>query len=186
MHADKLGFGDDLAAFAESVIGAGLSPQTSALIAQAAALYEQPQQAQALLEQARAQAPQHPAPLIALYRFHFYGHRLDSARAAGDDALAIARTALGPDFGDVPPSDDATRHDVAVRVYAGEAVGLAYLNLRLGELDEARLVLTALRHLDPKDHVGGGLLSHVLVRHEAGGLNEQSSDYPVRGWSSAL
>ena len=89
MHADKLGFGDDLAAFAESVIGAGLSPQTSALIAQAAALYEQPQQAQALLEQARAQAPQHPAPLIALYRFHFYGHRLDSARAAGDDAASL-------------------------------------------------------------------------------------------------
>lgn len=186
MHADKLGFGDDLAAFAESVIGAGLSPQTSALIAQAAALYEQPQQAQALLEQARAQAPQHPAPLIALYRFHFYGHRLDSARAAGDDALAIARTALGPDFGDVPPSDDATRHDVAVRFYLFVLKGQAYLNLRLGELDEARLLLTALRHLDPKDHVGGGLLSHVLVRHEAGGPNGQSPDYPVRGWSSVL
>ncbi len=35
----------------------------------------------------------------------------------GEDALAIARTALGPDFGDEPPSDDAARHDAAVRFY---------------------------------------------------------------------
>jgi tetratricopeptide (TPR) repeat protein len=186
MNADKLGFGDDLAAFADSVIGAGLSPQVMALLAQAAGLYEQPQQALALLEQARAQAPRHPGPLIALYRFHFYGHRLEQARAAGEDALAIARTALGPDFGDVAPSEEATRFDAAVRFYLFVIKGLAYLNLRLGELDEARLMLVALRHLDPKDIVGGGLLSHVLARHEAGGPHEHSPDYPVRGWSATL
>jgi hypothetical protein len=186
MNADKLGFGDDLAAFADSVIGAGLSPQVTALIEQAAGLYEQPQQALALLEQARASAPRHPGPLIALYRFHFYGHRLEQARAAGEDALAIARAALGPDFGDVAPSEDATRHDAAVRFYLFVIKGLAYLNMRLGDMGEARLMLGALRHLDPKDIVGGGLLSHVLARHVAGGPNEHSPDYPVRGWSATL
>jgi hypothetical protein len=186
MNADSLRFGDDLAAFADSVIGAGLSPHVSALIAQAAGLYEEPGQAQMLLEQARAQAPRHPGPLIALYRFHFYGHRLEQARAVGEDALTIARIALGTNFGDVPPSEEATRHDAAVRFYLFVTKGLAYLNLRLGELDEARVLLRALRHLDPKDIVGGGLLSHVLARHEDGGPNENSPDYPVRGWSAAL
>ena len=186
MNADSLRYGDDLAAFADSVIGAGLNPHVSALIERAAGLYEQPDQALALLEQSRAAAPRHPGPLIALYRFHFYGHRLEQAHAVGEDALAIARTALGTDFGDVPPSEDATRHDAAVRFYLFVIKGLAYLNMRLGDLDEARLMLVALRHLDPKDIVGGGLLSHVLARHEAGGPKQHSPDYPVRGWSDTL
>lgn len=184
MDANSLRFGDDLAAFADSVIGAGLHPDIAALIAQAAQLYEQPQDALALLEQARAAAPRHPAPLIALYRFHFYGHRLDQARLVGEDALAIARTALGADFGDVPPSEDATRHDVAVRFYLFALKGLAYLNMRLGEMAEAKLMLGELRRLDPQDHVGGALLAHVLARHEAGGPTDSSPEYPARGWSA--
>jgi hypothetical protein len=186
MNADSLRFGDDLTAFADSVIGAGLNPHVTALIEQAAGLYEEPDRALALLERARSAAPRHPGPLIALYRFHFYGHRLEQARVVGEDALTIARTALGIDFGDVPPSEEATRSDAAVRFYLFVTKGLAYLNMRLGEMDEARVLLKALRHLDPKDVVGGGLLSHVLARHEAGGPNEQSPDYPVRGWSATL
>jgi hypothetical protein len=154
------------------------------LIEQAATLYESPAQALALLEQARAAAPSHPAPLIALYRFFFYGHQLDKARAVGEDALAIARTALGPNFGDEPPSDEATRHDAAVRFYLFALKGLAYLNMRLGDMDEARLMLAGLRRLDPKDHVGGGLLAHVLARHEAGGPTDTSPEYPARGWGA--
>jgi hypothetical protein len=184
MDADGLRFGDDLAAFADSVTGAGLRPELAALIAQAALLYETPAAALALLEQARAAAPSHPAPLIALYRFHFYGHRLDQARLVGEDALAIARFALGANFGDVPPSADATRFDGAVRFYLFALKGLAYLNLRLGDLAEAHLLLGELRRLDPEDHVGGALLSHVLARHEAGGPTDSSPQYPARGWSA--
>lgn len=174
------------AAFAATVIGGHLDPEIEALIAQAGALREHPEQALLLLERARALAPKHPVPLIAIYRFHFYGHALVKARAAGEDALAIARAALGPDFGDVVPDDDTTRGDAAVRFYLFTLKGLAYLNLRLGDLDEARLMLGALRRLDPKDHLGGGLLSHVLARNEAGhttSLVEGPADYPVRGWA---
>lgn len=174
------------AAFAATVIGGQLDPEVEALIAQAGALREHPEQAPLLLERARALAPKHPVPLIAIYRFHFYGHALVKARAAGEDALVIARAALGPDFGDVVPDDDTTRGDAAVRFYLFTLKGLAYLNLRLGDLDEARLMLDALRRLDPKDHLGGGLLSHVLARHEAGhttSLVEGPADYPVRGWA---
>jgi hypothetical protein len=175
-------FDDELAAFADGVIGGGLGEPVTALITQAGTLRDQPEAAQPLLELARALAPRHPAPLIALYRFHFYGHRLEQARAVGVNALAVARTALGSSFGDDAPGDEATRHDAAVRFYLFTLKGLAYLNLRLGEFDQARVLLAELRRLDPKDHVGGGLLSHVLARHEARG--ETGLDYPVRGWGT--
>jgi tetratricopeptide (TPR) repeat protein len=183
MSGTGLHFGDDLAAFAEGAIGGGLSPQVSALITQAGLLRHLPQEALPLLEQARAAAPRHPAPLIALYRFYFYGHQLAQARAIGEDALAIARTALGPNFGDLPPGDEATRGDAAIRFYLFTLKGLAYLNMRLAEMDEAQLMLKELRRLDPQDHVGGALLFHVLTRHEQGVTADVPADYPVRGWS---
>lgn len=182
MHADSLRSANDLAAFADGAIGGGLSPQVSALIARAGELRQQPEEALALLEQAQAAAPRHPAPLIALYRFHFYGHQLVQARAVGEDALAIARTALGPEFGDEPPTDDATRHDAAVRFYLFTLKGLAYLNMRLGAMEEAHMLLKELRRLDPSDHVGGAVLQHVLTRHQKGESSDTISGYPARGW----
>ncbi len=182
MNVDSLRSANDLAAFADGAIGGGLSPQVSALITRAGALRQQPQEALALLEQAQAAAPRHPAPLIALYRFYFYGHQLAQARSVGEDALAIARTALGPDFGDEPPTDEAARHDAAVRFYLFTLKGLAYLNMRLGAMDEAHVLLKELRRLDPSDHVGGAVLLHVLTRHEKGETSDAHSGYPVRGW----
>jgi hypothetical protein len=184
MDAYSPHFGDDLAAFAIGALGGGLSPQVESLIEEAGLLRHLPAQALPLLERARAAAPRHPAPLIALYRFYFYAHRWSQARAVGVDAMAIARTVLGPNFGDEPPSEDASRHDAAVRFYLFALKGLAYLNLRLNDLEEARLLLGELRRLDPKDHVGGGLLSHVLKRYEKGANEDAPSDYPVRGWSA--
>ena len=186
MNATDRDFEAAAAAFAATVLGGHLDPEVEGLIAQAGALRDQPEKALPLLERARALAPKHPVPLIAIYRFHFYGHALEKARAAGEDALAIARAALGPDFGDVAPTEEATRGDAAVRFYLFTLKGLAYLNLRLGDLDEARLMLGELRRLDPKDHLGGGLLSHVLARHESGqttSLVDTPVDYPVRGWA---
>ncbi len=183
MNERGLHFDDDLAAFAEGAIGGGLSPQVNALITQAGLLRHSPDEALSLLEQARAAAPRHPAPLIALYRFHFYGHHLAQARAVGEDALAIARTALGPDFGDEPPSDEAARGDAAVRFYLFTLKGLAYLNMRLDDMAEAAGLLKELRRLDPQDHVGGALLFHVLTRHEQGRSTDARAEYPLRGWS---
>ncbi len=176
----------ELATFADGALGAGLSPPVGALIARAGLLHQQPQEALALLEQAQAAAPRHPAPLIALYRFYFYGHQLEKARAVGEDALAIARTALGPDFGDEPPPAQATRHDAAVRFYLFALKGLAYLNIRLGAMDEAYDLLKELRRLDPDDHVGGAVLLHVLLRHRNGESNDAMTSYPARGWDSVV
>ena len=178
MNTASLGFDEAAAAFGLGAIGGAVNPEVDALIVQAGLLRDQPLEALALLQRARAAAPKHPAPLIALYRFYFYGHQLADARAVGEDALAIARTALGPDFGDVPPSDDAARHDAAVRFYLFTLKGLAYLNMRLGVMEDAHLMLGELRRLDPLDHVGGALLSHVLARHEKGGDPGASDSLP--------
>jgi tetratricopeptide (TPR) repeat protein len=184
MNVDSLRSANDLAAFADGAMGGGLSPHVMELIAQAGQLRQQPEEALALLERAQAAAPRHPAPLIALYRFYFYGHQLVQARIVGEDALAIARTALGADFGDEPPPDDATRHDAAVRFYLFTLKGLAYLNMRLGAMEEAHVLLKELRRLDPKDHVGGAVLLHVLTRHEKGETSDAISSYPARGWGA--
>jgi len=188
----QLGLDDAASAFAQAVIGGQLSPEVSALLARAAALPHQADEAQGLLEQARASAPLHPAPLVALYRFHFYGHRLRQAQQVGEDALAVVRSVLGPDFGDEAPSEEQARGDVCVRFYLFALKGLAYLNLRLGQMDEAVGLLRELKRLDPGDHVGGALLWHVLADHlsnddpdlRASHPSIVGTDHPLRGWDA--
>jgi hypothetical protein len=60
--------------------------------------------------------------------------------------------------------------------------GLAYLNMRLNNMDEAHLMLSELRRLDPEDHVRGALLAHMLKHFESGGGTDTAPHYPVRGW----
>lgn len=187
-----LGIDDAANAFAHAVIGGHLSPQVNDLLHRAAASADRADEAHALLEQARAQAPMHPAPLVALYRFHFYGHRLVQARQVGEDALAVVRGVLGADFGDHPPSEEEAKGDVSVRFYLFALKGLAYLNLRLGQLDEAVRLLRELKRLDPGDHVGGALLWHVLAHHLSSDdpdLRDAhpaivGTDNPLRGWDA--
>ncbi|MBB2932232.1 hypothetical protein [Paraburkholderia silvatlantica] len=177
---------DALATFARCTLGGGLPAQAAALIDAAGQLRDRPDEAVALLERARADAPGHPAPLIALYRFHFYGHRLAQACSAGEEALAVARRALGAGFGAIPPTGDAVRYDAAVRFYLFTLKGLAYLQLRLGERQAARARLAELRWLDPDDVLGGALLAHVLARHEGDDEADDafsSSAHPARGWA---
>lgn len=192
MDFAKIGLDDAATAFAHAVIGGQLSQQVTDLLAQAAAMPHQADDALALLERARTLAPHHPAPLVALYRFHFYGHRLPQARLVGEDALAVVRRVLGPHFGDHPPSDEQARGDVCVRFYLFALKGLAYLSLRLGQLDEAVRLLRELKRLDPGDHVGGALLWHVLAHHLSSDdpdLRDAhptivGTDNPLRGWDA--
>lgn len=90
MDADDDRMEQDLA-----VLGRGLPPEAEALIARAGRVRNRVHEAQALLDEAHALAPAHPATLIALYRFHFYGNRLAEAREVAVRAIACAATALG-------------------------------------------------------------------------------------------
>lgn len=174
-------------AFDDAALGRGMSAEVEALITRAGQLPHDPAQAEVLLREAAALAPTHPAPLISLYRFHFYGHRLAQALAVADHALGVARAALGPHFGQVPPAPEQARHDAAVRFYLFTLKGQAYLSLRLGRVDAGRTALAELRRLDPQDCVGGGVLSKVLLRQgrddDAGDGDAPSLPETPRGWA---
>lgn len=195
---DELGFDS-------AVLGRGLPPEVEALIAAAGLVRQDRAQAEPLLRQARALAPTHPATLIALYRFHFYGHRLREAREVARESLGIGRAALlptdhpDPVAADLPPiSDEQARFDAAVRFYLFTLKGFAYLNLRLGDIEVGRAALQELRRIDPQDRVGGAVLAVVLARAEQGQSaygddSEEDNDgqahaqgrLPHRGWGSA-
>lgn len=170
--------------FDSAVLGGGLPIEAEQLIKQAGLIRHDRDKAEPLLLQARALAPMHPATLIALYRFHFYGHRLREAREIAKQALDVARAALGDD---IKISDEQARFDAAARFYLFSLKGFAYLSLRLGDIETGRQALDELRQLDPHDRVGGGVLTHVLMRAEAGmdADGDDKPDAPIghRGWS---
>lgn len=172
------------AEFDNAVLGGGLPPEAEKLIAQAGLIRQDRDKAEPLLLAARALAPMHPATLIALYRFHFYGHRLHEAREIAKQALDVARATLGDEL---LIDDQKARFDAATRFYLFSLKGFAYLSLRLGDIEVGRRALQELRQLDPQDRVGGGLLTHVLMRAEAGEDDAgESFGKPIahRGWST--
>lgn len=161
----------NVADFDVAVLGGGLPPAAEALIRRAGLNRNDVASAQALLEEARALAPTHPAVLIALYRFHFYGNRLAQARAVAIDALPVALMALGlrtTRWQDVTaesfPHDRSAALEPLPRFFLFTLKGYAYLSLRLGELDEGRAAIARLNELDPGDEVGYRVLDTVLAR----------------------
>jgi len=158
----------DTDAFDIAVLGGGLpAAAEQALAAAGAQRSSDPAGAMALLMQAQALAPEHPAVLIAFYRHHFYGHRLPAARDVARRALVVGAAALGlpPVWREVPnlPLPEA-RTDARSRFYLFLLKGYAYLSLRMDDGIEARDALVKLRALDPDDAVGGSLLEAVRVR----------------------
>ena len=108
------------------------------------------------------------AVLIGLYRFYFYKGRLA-------EALGIARICLekagrennfATDWRCVRPRDaqfDAYE-EILPRFFLFSLKGYAYLQMRLGELDEGRRALDKLLELDPSDKIGARVLLGVIER----------------------
>lgn len=172
--------------FEEAILGAGLDPAVEALIDTAGRAGIGDEGALALLLQARALAPGHPAPLIAHYRFYFYANRLADARRVALEAIALAAGPLGlpADWRQVVPATswgperiaELRAHAVAPRFYLFALKGYAYLSLRLGEAEEGRAVLELLAALDPADSLGHRVLAAVQAR---GGRDVDYDDEPV-------
>ena len=158
---------DAAADFDTAVLGLAMPPGVEEALAEAGRRRADPPAAMAALMRAQALAPGHPAVLIALYRHHFYGHRLHAARDVARQALVVGAQALR-----LPgvwrhvraqPLPGA-RHDPSTRFYLFVLKGYAYLSLRLGDDVEARDALALLRALDPEDCVGAALLEGVRQR----------------------
>jgi hypothetical protein len=174
---------DDAGDFDSAVLGGGLPAEVEALLTAAGLVRDDRDQAEPLLLKARAMAPTHPAPLIALYRFHFYGHRLREALEISKQSMDMGRAALGDELS---ITDEQARFDATARFYLFALKGYAYLSLRLGHIEAGREALVELRKLDPQDRVGGGLLTHVLLRAESDAHEQDelfSKPIAPRGWS---
>jgi hypothetical protein len=153
--------------FDAALLGGALPVAAAQALQQASALRRQPDAELAALNRAQRAAPEHPAVLIAFYRYHFYGHRLQPARAVARRALVVGASALGlPEvWRDAPQRAlPGARHDAATRFFLFALKGLAYLSLRLGDAAEARDALALLRVLDPDDRVGAAVLEDVRQR----------------------
>lgn len=149
-----------------AVLGEGIPARAEAMIKEAGGIRAQTEQALALLEQALALAPGHPACLIALYRFHFYGNRLAEARRIALEAIRVAaeRLDLPEKWESVPAEAMQGELSPLPRFYLFSLKGYAYLSLRLGELDCGRQALVQLARLDPGNQTGHVVLAQVLDR----------------------
>lgn len=162
--------------FEDAVLGRALPAGVEAALRDAGAERADATRTMAALMRAQALAPDHPAVLIALYRHHFYGHRLAAARDVARRALVVGAEALGLPrvWREVARRAlPGARHDASTRFYLFALKGYAYLSLRLADEVDARDALRLLQALDPEDTVGASLLERVRRRATAGDDEEQ-------------
>ncbi|MFG1424285.1 hypothetical protein [Roseixanthobacter liquoris] len=165
---DMAGPGLDDGLLAAALLGEGLPPAAEALLTQAGRSYHLDEVAERHLREAEALAPGHAAVLIGLYRFYFYKGRLAEALEVAKQCLekAARENKLAPRWQDVSAGDaEFGRYDAMLpRFYLFTLKGYAYLQMRLGALDEGRAAVTKLIQLDPSDKVGAKVLLDVLER----------------------
>ncbi len=154
------------ARLADALLGGGLPSQAEWHLCEAGRSYHQEDVAEAHLHEAQIIAPDHVAVLIGLYRFYFYKGRLRDALGIAVICLGKASAMLGlpRDWRDVDGRDAAFDDFSAVipRFFLFTLKGYAYLQLRLGHIEEGREALMKLGELDPNDKMGGSVLRGVL------------------------
>jgi tetratricopeptide (TPR) repeat protein len=156
------------ALLADALLGVGLPAEAEDYLYQAGLAYADDDVAERCLHDAAALAPDHAAVLIGFYRFYFYKGRLR-------EALEIARRCLDKAAreNDLPANWREVTAGAAVfdryedmlpRFYLFTLKGYAYLQMRLGNLDEGRAAVMKLLELDPSDKIGARVLLGVLER----------------------
>ena len=158
----------DAAMLANALLGGGLPPEAEFHLWEAGLSYHLDDVAERHLQEAQALAPGHAAVLIGLYRFYFYKGRLADALAIAKLCLdkAARENKLAADWRNVATGDaEFGRYEnVLPRFYLFTLKGYAYLQMRLGDLEEGRAAVVKLLELDPSDKVGARVLLEVLNR----------------------
>jgi tetratricopeptide (TPR) repeat protein len=154
--------------FANAVLGGGLPLAAEKCLEQAAGSYADSDLAESLLREAETLAPDHAAVLIGFYRFYFYKGRLREALGIAVRCLekAARENNIPVDWRLVTASDAnfGRYEDILPRFFLFTLKGYAYLQMRLGDLDEGRAAVSKLLELDPSDKVGAKVLLGVLDR----------------------
>jgi tetratricopeptide (TPR) repeat protein len=153
---------------AGALLGAGLPPEAEECLWLASEVYADSAAAEAYLREAEELAPDHAAVLIGFYRFYFYKGRL---REALDIAIRCLEKAtrennIPRDWRRVARSDAVfdRYEEILPRFFMFTLKGYAYLQMRLGDLEESREAISKLLELDPSDKIGAKVLLGVLDR----------------------
>lgn len=166
----------DDALLAEALLGGGLPPEAEFHLWEAGLSYHLDDVAERHLQEAQALAPDHAAVLIGLYRFYFYKGRLAEALEIAHVCLAKAarENRLPPDWRDVGAGDAkfGRYEEVLPRFFMFTLKGYAYLQMRLGNVNEGRAAIMKLLELDPSDKIGAKVLLGVLDR-----IGHEDDDY---------
>lgn len=156
------------ALLASALLGGGLPPEAEYHLWEAGLSYHLDDVAERHLREAVALAPDHAAVLIGLYRFYFYKGRLREALDVAKSCLekAARENKLPADWRQVSAEDaEFGRYDdILPRFFLFTLKGYAYLQLRLGNLEEGRAAASKLLELDPTDKIGAKVLLDVLAR----------------------
>jgi tetratricopeptide (TPR) repeat protein len=156
------------ALLADALLGGGLPEEAELHLWEAGMSYHLDAVAEKHLRHAQALAPGHAAVLIGFYRFYFYKGRL--AEALDIARLCLAKAAvennLPADWHDVRAGDAefSTYEKILPRFFLFTLKGYAYLQMRLGNLEEGRLAVLKLLELDPSDKIGARVLLEVVER----------------------
>jgi tetratricopeptide (TPR) repeat protein len=156
------------ALLADALLGGGLPEEAEDHLWQAGLSYHLDDVAEAHLREAEALAPGHAAVLIGLYRFYFYKGRLQDALEIAKQCLekAARENRFAADWRNVSAGDAAfgRYEEILPRFFLFTLKGYAYLQMRLGDLDEGRAAVLKLLELDPSDKIGARVLLEVLAR----------------------
>jgi tetratricopeptide (TPR) repeat protein len=167
-RAEDRGTVDPGSVLAEALLGGGLPPDAEDRLVQASLSYQDDAVAEDLLRQAEALAPGHAAVLIGLYRFYFYKGRLAEALEVARVCLQMAgrENNFSTDWRQVRPGDARfdLYEEILPRFFLFSLKGYAYLQMRLGELEEGRRAVHKLLELDPSDKIGARVLVEVIER----------------------
>jgi tetratricopeptide (TPR) repeat protein len=156
------------ALLANALLGQGLPREAEEHLWQAGLSYHLDSVAEKHLQEAQALAPGHAAVLIGLYRFYFYKGRLAEALEVARLCLAKAAQENGfaSDWRRVAATDAGFNayENILPRFFLFSLKGYAYLQMRLGNLQEGRDAVIKLLELDPSDKIGAKVLLDVLNR----------------------
>jgi len=158
----------DVPQLPDALPGGGLPSAAYHHLCAAGASYHLDAEAERHLSLAQAAAPGHAAVLIAYYRYYFYKGRLSEALHIA--RLCLAKAAmdndLPPDWRQVTAGDAAFGRYEAVlpRFFLFVLKGYAYLQMRLGNLEEGEAAVRKLLELDADDKIGAKVLLAVIQR----------------------
>jgi len=154
-----------------AIMGGGLSAEADRCLHAASHSYHIDGAAESHLRRAEAIAPDHVAVLIGFYRFYFYKGRIEEALGIARRCLAKAAREcnFATDWRAVRAQDAAFGNLEALwpRFFMFTLKGYAYLQMRLGALQEGREATEKLIELDPADRIGARLLLDILESAEA-------------------